>query len=185
MQLPRIGDLLVAAADLQDPNFAGSVVLIVDLDEEGALGIVLNQATPLLVADALPQWADLASEPGRLHRGGPVGVDGALALGWLRESGSEPVGWQQIVGDLGLVDLDTPVEVMEGVLVAFRVFVGYAGWGSGQLESEIAEESWYVVPCEVGDAFVEAIEELRRHVLRRQPGELAWASTRPADPGLN
>lgn len=185
MRHPHVGDLLVASADLLDPNFAGAVVLIVDLDEEGALGIVLNQRTPLLVADALPQWADIASEPGRLHRGGPVGVDGALALGRVRESGAAPIGWQQIVGDLGLVDLDTPVEMMEGALASFRVFVGYAGWGSGQLEAEIAEGSWYVVPSEAGDAFVEAIEELRRHVLRRQPGELAWASTRPADPELN
>ena len=66
-----------------------------------------------------------------------------------------------------------------------RIFAGYAGWGAGQLEDEIDEGAWYVVPAEPGDLCREDATELGREVLRRQPGELAWRSTRPADPDLN
>ncbi len=65
------------------------------------------------------------------------------------------------------------------------MFAGYAGWGAGQLEAEIAEGSWYVVPALTADLFREDTTTLRRDVLRRQPGELAWVSTRPADPMQN
>ena len=71
------------------------------------------------------------------------------------------------------------------LLDALRIFAGYAGWGAGQLDDEIAEGSWYVVPGHDDDVFREETTELRREVMRRQPGELAWHSTRPADPDLN
>ena len=66
-----------------------------------------------------------------------------------------------------------------------RVFAGYAGWGADQLQEEIAEGSWYVVASEIDDVFRSEVGDLRREVLRRQPGELAWVSTRPADPLMN
>jgi len=65
------------------------------------------------------------------------------------------------------------------------VYAGYAGWGAEQLRGEIAEGSWYVVAGETADAFRADTTDLWRDVLRRQPGELAWHSTRPLDPGLN
>ncbi|MGB0190972.1 MAG: YqgE/AlgH family protein, partial [Nocardioides sp.] len=84
-----------------------------------------------------------------------------------------------------LVDLDTPVDALAGRLAGVRIFAGYAGWGAGQLEEEIEEGAWYVVPAEAGDLTREDAVDLARDVLRRQPGELAWHSTRPADPDLN
>ena len=89
------------------------------------------------------------------------------------------------VTTFGLVDLDVPVDTLAGRLAAVRIFAGYAGWGAGQLEDEIDEGAWYVVPAEAGDLCREDAVDLAREVLRRQPGELAWHSTRPADPDLN
>ena len=82
-----------------------------------------------------------------LFRGGPVGPDGALAIAELRSLDDQPVGFRPVDGRLGLVDLDTPVELLAGTLAGLRIFAGYAGWGAGQLEGEIEEGSWYVVPA--------------------------------------
>lgn len=178
--------LLVASPELIDPNFAETVVLLLDVDPEGALGVVLNRPSPVPVAEVLPEWSAAVAEPEMLFEGGPVGPDGALALamsdGAARE---EPVGFQAVVGDLGMVDLDAPVELVRDQLRELRIFAGYAGWGTEQLAAEIAEGSWYVVPAVAADVFRVDPTQLWRDVLRRQPGELAWVSTRPFDVGLN
>jgi putative transcriptional regulator len=103
----------------------------------------------------------------------------------LRDEDDAPVGFQAVEGGLGLVDLDTPVELVEGSLAGLRIFAGYAGWGADQLVGEIEEGSWYVVPAHAPDVFRVDPSDLWRDVLRRQPGELAWHSTRPFDPDLN
>lgn len=182
---PRPGSLLVATAALVDPNFADSVVLLLDADGDGALGVVLNRPSVVPVADVLDDWRDVVTEPGVLFRGGPVGPDAALAVARLSRPDDEPLGFRPTFDDVGLVDLDSPVELVDEGLSALRIFAGYAGWGAGQLEAEVAEGSWYVVPAEPADVFREDPTDLRRDVLRRQPGELAWASTRPVDPTLN
>ena len=112
MQLAS-GMLLVATPALQDPNFADTVVLLLDVTEEGALGVVLNRPSQILVADVLEPWRDVVAEPEVLFRGGPVGTDGALAVGALRDPGDPPVGWRPVAGLLGMVDLDTPTELVE------------------------------------------------------------------------
>jgi putative transcriptional regulator len=89
------------------------------------------------------------------------------------------------VGSLGLIDLDAPPELLSAGLRGLRIFAGYAGWGGGQLDDELAEGAWYVVDSEPLDAFSAAPEELWRVVLRRQRGELAFLSTYPPDPSLN
>ncbi len=179
------GMLLVATPVLQDPNFADTVVLLLDVTEEGALGVVLNRPSHILVADVLEAWQEVVSEPEVLFRGGPVGTDGALALARLRDVQDPPVGWRPVAGLLGMVDLDTPTELVDGSLDTMRVFAGYAGWGAGQLEGEVEEGSWYVVSGEAGDAFRDDTSGLWRDVMRRQPGMLAWHVNRPVDPDMN
>jgi putative transcriptional regulator len=181
----RAGMLLVATPALLDPNFADTVVLLLDVDENGALGVVLNRPTAVPVAEVLADWRDVVAEPEVLFHGGPVSTEGALAVALLRALDDVPVGFRQVEGNLGLVDLDTPVELVDGSLEGLRIFAGYAGWGAEQLVDEIEEGSWYVVPGEAPDVFRQDPTELWRDVLRRQPGELAWHSTRPVDPDLN
>ena len=181
----RTGMLLVATPALLDPNFVDTVVLLLDVDDQGALGVVLNRPSAIRVADVLEDWGDVVDEPDVVFQGGPVSTQGALALARLRRPDDVPVGFRAIDGDLGLVDLDTPVELLEGSLDALRIFAGYAGWGAEQLVAEIEEGSWYVVPAQLPDVFRFDPSDLWRDVLRRQPGELAWHSTRPFDPNLN
>lgn len=182
---PRAGKLLVASPQLVDPNFADTVVLLLEADENGALGVVINRPSMVQVDEVLAPWRDVVADPGVLFRGGPVATDGALAVARLADPEVEPVGFRSAFADVGLVDLDSPPELLDGGLAEMRIFAGYAGWGSDQLADEIAEGSWYVVPGIASDLFREDLTTLRRDVLRRQPGELAWVSTRPVDPLMN
>jgi putative transcriptional regulator len=75
--------------------------------------------------------------------------------------------------------------VVAPALTGMRIFAGYAGWGEEQLEAEIRSGSWYVVPSEPSDLIGDDPLGLWMRVLRRQPGELAWVSTQPADPTMN
>lgn len=181
----RAGMLLVATPQLLDPNFSDTVVLMLDVDDGGALGVVLNRPSAVPVAEVLDTWSDIASEPEVLFRGGPVSTEGALGVALLRDGDDAPVGFKEVDGRLGLVDLDTPVELVTGTLAGMRIFAGYAGWGAEQLAAEIDEGSWYVVAGEAVDAFRMDPDVLWRDVMKRQPGDLAWHSTRPVDPELN
>jgi putative transcriptional regulator len=180
------GRLLVATPNLLDPNFERTVVLLLDLDENGALGVVLNRPSAVPVAEILPDWSEVTRAPEVLFQGGPVSTDSALAVAALPPGGTpEPLGFRRLYDDIGIVDLDTPTEVVGPALSGLRVFAGYAGWGEAQLTAEVRSGSWYVLPSEPGDLFGTDPENLWMRVLRRQPGELAWISTRPLDPTLN
>jgi len=183
---PAAGRLLVATPLLVDPNFDHTVVLLLDVDDEGALGVVLNRPSPVPVHEVLPGWSDVLTGPDVLFQGGPVGTDSALAVAdVLPGDEQEPVGFRRLFGATGIVDLDTPTEIMAPALSHLRIFAGYAGWGSGQLQDEIEEGSWYVFPARPDDLFGTDPGSLWSRVLRRQPGELAWVSTRPVDPTMN
>jgi putative transcriptional regulator len=180
------GRLLVATPKLDDPNFARTVVLLLDHDEDGALGVIISRPTTVPVADVLPAWSELVTGPDVLFSGGPVATDSALAVAVLDGYEDDaPVGWRPLYPGAGLVDLDAPPELLAGVLTGMRVFAGYAGWGPGQLENEVAEGAWYVVPAETDDLLCADAETLWRRVLRRQPGELAFVHTCPLDPTQN
>ena len=184
------GRLLVATPVLSDPNFRRTVVLVVEHEEEqGTLGVVLNRPTQVPVDQVLEPWMDLATSPSVVFSGGPVATTRALALA-LVPGTDEPVGWHPLDGSpavarLGLVDLDAPPGLLAPAVASLRVYAGYAGWSAGQLEAEISEGAWYVLPAEQGDAFCAEPERLWPAVLRRQGGELAYVATYPDDPSLN
>jgi putative transcriptional regulator len=184
------GRLLVATPALADPNFDRAVVLVLDHDEEGSLGVVLNRPTPVGVGDILEPWASLAVEPGVVFQGGPVSLDSALGVAVVpgeagAAMGEGPLGWRRVHGAIGLVDLEAPPELLAAALGSLRIFAGYAGWGPGQLEDELVEGAWYVVESEAGDVSSPDPEHLWRSVLRRQRNELAMVATYPDDPSLN
>ncbi|CAM5528044.1 YqgE/AlgH family protein [Streptomyces abikoensis] len=191
------GRLLVATPALADPNFDRAVVLLLDHDEEGSLGVILNRPTPVGVADILESWAALAGEPGVVFQGGPVSLDSALGVAVVPGEGhgktgsssvavgDGPLGWRRVHGAIGLVDLEAPPELLAAALGSLRIFAGYAGWGPGQLEDELVEGAWYVVESEPGDVSSPDPSQLWRAVLRRQRNELAMVATYPDDPSLN
>ena len=183
---PTPGTLLVASPELLDPNFADAVVLVLDSDESGALGVILNRPSQVPVAAVLASWARRGGRARRCSstadRSAPTARSRSPYSPIRRTSRSAGA---RSYGAVGLIDLDSPVELVDGSVQAMRVFAGYAGWGAEQLVEEIAEGSWYVVASELDDVFRADVADLRRQVLRRQPGELAWVSTRPADPLMN
>ncbi len=178
------GRLLVATPALADPNFDRAVVLLLDHDEQGSLGVVLNRPTPVDVRDILLPWAPLAGDPGVVFQGGPVALDSALGVAVI--PGEEgPLGWRRVHGAIGLVDLEAPPELLAAALGGLRIFAGYSGWGPGQLEDELGDGAWYVVDSEPGDVSFPDPERLWRAVLRRQRSELAMVATYLDDPSLN
>jgi len=178
------GRLLVATPALTDPNFDRAVVLLLDHDEEGSLGIVLNRPTPVDVGDVLEPWADLAGEPSVVFQGGPVSLDAALGIAVI-PGGEGPLGWRRVHGAIGLVDLEAPPELLAAALGSLRIFAGYAGWGPGQLESELEEGAWYVVESEPGDVSSPDPERLWRAGLRRQRSGMAPVGPHLDDPPPN
>ena len=182
--LSYAGYLLVATPRLVDPNFARSVILVLDHDDDGALGVVINRPTELPLSAVLPGWGEAVVAPPLLFTGGPVSEESALAIGLAAGAGPGQA-FKRLTGDFGLVDLDAePYDVLDG-LVGVRVFSGYAGWSPGQLEDEIAEGSWYIIEALATDVLDPRPGELWRTVLRRQPNEMAYLATLPEDPSLN
>jgi putative transcriptional regulator len=181
------GRLLVATPALTDPNFDRAVVLLLDHDQEGTLGVVLNRPTPVGVETVLESWAELAGAPAVVFQGGPVALDSALALAVVpgEQATGEVLGWRRVHGAIGLVDLEAPPGLLAPELGSLRVFAGYAGWGPGQLEDELLDGAWYVVESEPGDVSAPDPTRLWRSVLRRQRGELAMVATYPDDPSMN
>lgn len=181
---PVTGSLLVASATLVDPNFARCVLLVLDSEPGGTLGVTLNRPSATPVGEVLETWQDMTTTPGTLFHGGPVGPDAALALGAMRGE-PPPSGWQPLTGSLGMVDLDTDPEDFLGRLTALRVYAGYAGWSAGQLEAEIAEGSWHVVPSTPADLFSPTPDRVWADVLRRQDAPLSLLATLPQDVTMN
>jgi putative transcriptional regulator len=178
------GRLLVASPSLEDPNFDRTVVLMLDHDEGGALGVVVNRPGELTVADALPHWTELAAEPAVVFSGGPVAPEAAFCLGRV-DLPSEDGAWTAVLGQLGVLDVTRLPDDVGQRVREVRIFSGCAGWSPGQLEDEIAAGAWYVVEASQDDALSTQPLELWQRVLRRQGGRLALVSAFPANPSLN
>lgn len=180
------GQLLVATPLLTDPNFERTVVLMLEDNEDGALGLVLNRPSELEVGDPLPDWADLSAPPPVVFVGGPVSRSSVIAL--ARVSGDpEPTDdtWTAVLGPIGVLDLTADAALMHAVIDDVRVFAGYAGWGAEQLETEIAEGAWFVVDALPTDATTDDPDDLWREVLHRQPTNIRIFAHYPPDPAVN
>jgi putative transcriptional regulator len=178
------GRLLVAEPMLGDPNFERTVVLMISHSEEGALGLVLNRPSDTVVADVLPAWEHLVSEPPVVHVGGPVEVQSGWCLARVRAPSSLD-GFVPVVGDLGLLDLDRDPALLGDQVVKLRLYAGYSGWGAGQLDVELGVDSWIVVDADADDPFALDGATLWRRILARQGGPLARLSNFPPDPSYN
>lgn len=182
---PAAHRLLIAAPDLADPEFFRTVVFLIEHDETGSVGVIVNRPSHTPVGHILPDWQDVMSEPAVIFNGGPVQRDGALGLGRLAAATDAGTGLRAVSGGLALVDLDAPAADVAINSQSLRVFAGHAGWTVGQLEDEIARGGWFVVAGGLDDVFSPHPGTLWRSVLRRQPAPLSLLSTYPVDVGLN
>ncbi|WP_439957336.1 YqgE/AlgH family protein [Nocardia inohanensis] len=181
-QVVRPGTLLVSATDLTEPAFRRSVVYIIEHNDAGSLGVVLNRPSETPVEDVLPNWADLAAEPDVLFLGGPVKRDAALCLATVKVGTSfqGTKGLRRVDGRVALVDLDSDPERIAPLIEGLRVFAGYAGWTFGQLEGEMDRGDWIVLSALPTDPLA-GRTDLWAQVLRRQPLPLSLLATHPIE----
>ena len=165
---PQRGMFLLAAPRLEDPRFARTVVLLLEYDETGALGIVINRPTqfPLrdLLADPLPGTRDH-----HVHYGGPVEPARLVALMRSPDAVEET---QHLFGDVHAnASLDTVRRALEqGRAVDVRIYAGYAGWIPGQLDAELARGDWIVTPADTESIFEAPPDEVWQELMRRNAG---------------
>jgi putative transcriptional regulator len=141
-----IGKLLVARRGSLDPVFAETVILLVHYDHDGTVGLAINRRTDVPIARALPAGAFKGTK-GRsdpVYMGGPVEVQNVLAL--LR-AGTMPEGATHVSGKVYLVSSKLLLEKTLAERAEpgeFRVYLGYCGWGPGQLENETVHGFWHI-----------------------------------------
>jgi putative transcriptional regulator len=169
------GQLLIAAPSLFD-YFRRTVVLVLEHSAEGAMGVVLNRESETRVADAVPMLAPLTMPDEVVRVGGPVAPQSVVALGEFEDVDEAGT---LVVGSVGTLDPDSD----NASLRRLRVYAGYAGWGAGQLEGELEEEAWVVMPARPDDPFADG--DIWSEALRRKGGSYRLLATMPADPSLN
>jgi putative transcriptional regulator len=171
---------LVALDVLIDPNFSRSVVLMLEHDpEQGAMGLIVNRATEIPLAE-LCRTQSLRWQGGGavcVDWGGPVGEDG----GWVLLGDAAAEGIEAVTLLPGLHWART---VAENPQLTARVLLGYAGWGAGQLEAEIAAGAWLVVPASAEIVF-DTPREARWAAAVRSLGIDPASLVASAGPGLN
>lgn len=155
-----VGTFLVAREGLPDPRFSKSVILIIQHDDAGSAGLIVNRPSRLPLADLFggqPGYADL---DGLLSYGGPVAANSLLALARVEAQAPDPSS--QVFDNLyvtGIVEL-TDWVARDGATMRYRVFSGYAGWAPGQLDTELARGDWRVLPADADSIFSGRLGEL-------------------------
>jgi putative transcriptional regulator len=165
---PDKGMLLIANEQLADPRFNARVILLIQHDTRGTVGLVVNRNRRLPMATVLPEGSKLARHVMTLSYGGPVEPQTLLALVKVRNYPPEPSS--ELIDGVyvtGLGVLDKWPEFADEV-VDYRAFVGYAGWAPGQLGAEMQRGGWYVMPADEESIFagddVELWERLRKMI---------------------
>jgi putative transcriptional regulator len=182
--MPLAGQLLVASRKLRDPNFRQAVVFLLEHNDDGALGVVLNR-----VADRTVQqvWEAVGFDPCDcdqfLNLGGPV-PGPLIALHAAPKLGEKTLVEGRLYLSMQKDNVDPLVRQRKR---PFRLYTGNSGWGGGQLEGELREGAWLVSPARPQDIFADP-ETLWDEVTRRIALEILLPKGSrdvPADPSLN
>ncbi|MGQ9863844.1 MAG: YqgE/AlgH family protein [Bacteroidia bacterium] len=171
----RVGHLLIANPEMQDPNFFRTVVLLVAHGTEGSMGLILNR--PL--RGEVMRFSDAASFPIKIYEGGPVEKMSLHVLHRLPEE----LGGRQVTSGLyyGARSLSwSSLKEKEGL----RLYLGYAGWAPGQLSQEWRAGAWFVLDKEL-DIFAVAPEKLYARALACLGPRYALLARMPVDVRLN
>lgn len=181
------GKFLVAEEQVLDPNFARTVVLLIDYGPEGAMGLIINRPATVTLAEVLPTVESLEGRTDRIYFGGPVQQDGLLILVRAEEP---PEELEPIFGD---VYAGGSARTLASLIVAgfdekrLRGYAGYAGWGPGQLDGEVARGDWMILPAASSLVFDPAPTSIWKKLIdgrRQRFAELVSRLPGPAKPRL-
>jgi putative transcriptional regulator len=166
-----LGKFLVASRDLGDPNFARTVVLLVDYESDGVVGLVVNRRTTIPISRVLAlKEAQGRADP--VYVGGPVQLTGVMALARLAQA---PAGGERVFSDVYLVRTEAPlVKAMGTPGGKFRVFLGYAGWSPAQLRHETELGSWFIFPADAGLVFDPDPGSVWARLIERTESRFVW-----------
>lgn len=168
------GTFLIAPRRAADPSFAGTVVLLVRIDDSGALGLVINRPTDLPVSSVLQDFKPARHVKEHAFSGGPVQAEALLAL---YRSAKKMDDASPVFGDVYLVSTRTALErVLRSKPDAhhLRIYLGYTGWGPGQLEHEMDLDVWRVLPADADTVFAADPSSVWPRLIQRT--ELRFAS---------
>ncbi len=179
------GQILIAKDPGRGGYFDQSVVLLLEHNSSGTVGVCLDKTSDYEMIEVFEPFEPQLSPPAVLFEGGPVSPRAAVCLAQLRNPEHDPPGWHRLFDDVGILDLDTPPELVEGGYAHLRIFVGLAGWDAGQLEGELIRGSWFRTGARAEEVFSSTPAELWRRSLRRMGGTASYWSTWTEVPELN
>jgi len=173
------GKLLVASRGLGDPNFAKTVILLVQYDAQGVVGLILNRRTKVPLSKVLDSLKDAKSLSDPVYLGGPVDVPSVFAL---FKSPARIEGAERVFGGIYLIHEKTLFEQTvskrpdPGV---FHVYLGYAGWTEAQLQNEVQLGAWFIFPGDATTVFNADPDSLWPQMIRQT--EMKVAGNEPPD----
>ncbi|MDX1764266.1 MAG: YqgE/AlgH family protein [bacterium] len=180
-QGPRVGQFLVASETLADPRFAETVVLLLQADAQGTMGVVINRPTELTLSKVLDDREGVEERSDTLFFGGPVGINQIFLL--LRTARS-PEESKRVLSD---VHFSTSRDVLKRIIEdgidgeTVRFMAGYAGWSQGQLDQEILRGDWHVLPGDSETVFQIPPSQIWPALIRRSSYQWVMAGERSQD----
>ena len=181
---PGPGMFLVASRTLYDPHFGESVVYLIEHGEDGTLGLIVNRSSDISLSEAVPDIEDKQATAHRLYYGGPVGMS---MIFMLVRSESATEGMAHVADD---VYISTDRRVLDEVLATrkpgseLHFYIGHSGWGSGQLDFELAHGSWHVVAADTDAIFSGETNSLWSRLIERLEPMGIEVDNRPSLPIL-
>ena len=145
---PAAGEFLVATRQLKDSVFSETVILLLEHGSDGAMGLIINRPSKVPIAKLFPEVKELEKRKDRAYIGGPVQLYKVFLL--LDSESKTPPGKSLRIFDNVYIspDMQTLRSMALDHKAKFRIYAGYAGWASGQLEAEISRGDWYIVSAD-------------------------------------
>jgi len=173
---PAAGRLLISTPQVAGPFFSRSLVLLLDYGEAGAVGLILNRRSTLVIATLLPELADTQLSNGLVQVGGPVSLSTLLLLFRASEDDA-PASARRVLADVYLGGGSETFEHLRARHTPadrVRMYLGYSGWAPGQLDQEIARGDWIVIPATPEFVFHARPETLWPELISKHSG--VWAA---------
>lgn len=161
------GKFLVAARKLKDPNFSQTVVLLIDYDPNGAMGVIINQPTEMKLSMVFADIKELRNRTDTIFLGGPVMQDQLMLL---VRTVAQPAASLRVFQNVYVASQLKIIEQMiknEPKGDRFRVYAGYAGWAPGQLNQEVKRGDWLILPADADTIFNKAPSEIWPELIHR------------------